>query len=157
MRQSEGKRMTSSNYPQWSTPERRTRLLKLWARYNNQCLSGHQACTNPAHYVQTDVIMGYVSHGQAVKRELCNSNGQQLKFNDGTPAYYIDIPISKKPVQVSRTIRRYDYLAESIIKEWIRECLLQNEIGRNCKQNSPLMQREFPTNAKKLLKAPDPE
>ena len=35
-------------------------------------------------------------------------------------------------------------------------CLLQNRIGRNCKQNSPLLQREFLTNAKKLLKAPDP-
>lgn len=35
--------------------------------------------------------------------------------------------------------------------------LMQNEIGRNCKQNSPLLQRKFPTNAKKLLSAPDPK
>ena len=34
--------------------------------------------------------------------------------------------------------------------------MLQNEIGRNCKQNSPLLQRKFPTIANKLLKAPDP-
>jgi hypothetical protein len=34
--------------------------------------------------------------------------------------------------------------------------LLQNGIGRNCKQNSPLLQRKFPTIANRLLKAPDP-
>ena len=34
--------------------------------------------------------------------------------------------------------------------------LLQNGIGRNCKQNSPLLQRKFPTIANKLLKALDP-
>ena len=38
-----------------------------------------------------------------------------------------------------------------------RNWLMQNEIGRNCKQNSPLLQRKFPTNAKKLLSAPDPK
>ena len=31
-----------------------------------------------------------------------------------------------------------------------------NEIGQSCKQNSPLLQRKFPTIANKLLKALDP-
>ncbi len=59
------------------------------------------------------------------------------------------------------TFKSYGCQVVSIQESWTEQagpmCLLQNRIGRSCKQNSPLLQRKFPTNAKKLLKAPDPK
>ena len=47
-------------------------------------------------------------------------------------------------------------IGPNLILQFKFNSLLQNGIGRNCKQNSPLLQRKFPTIANRLLKAPDP-
>ena len=48
--------------PQWSTPERRTRLVRLAAAYKGRCLKGHALCQDVEHYIHTFSKTEVASH-----------------------------------------------------------------------------------------------
>ena len=48
--------------PQWSTPERRTRLVQLVTAYKGRCLKGHALCQDVEHYVHTFSKTEVTSH-----------------------------------------------------------------------------------------------
>ena len=48
--------------PQWSTPERRTRLVQLAMANKGRCLKGHALCQDVEHYVHTSSKVEVSSH-----------------------------------------------------------------------------------------------
>lgn len=48
--------------PQWSTPERKQRLVQLAVAYKGRCLQGHALCQVVEHYVHTTSKVEVASH-----------------------------------------------------------------------------------------------
>jgi hypothetical protein len=117
--QDKGREMIMSNYPKWSSPERRAYLVKLFTKYGNQCLQGHHACPIPEHYLHIDTKLVYVPYAKTVP--CVNSQGLPLRDSNGNPFYITVYPLRKVIERIPKIDRLYDFKTESIIKDWIAD------------------------------------
>lgn len=108
--------------PQWSTAERRRRLVNLWSKYANRCLAGHPVCPVEGHYlkvVSKNITIAvpreipYFVHKQTQPDCLaCKKVGIHKVMVD-------DIKRVASPLYDLRHL--YDDVTESIIAEWKAE------------------------------------
>ncbi len=105
-----------SRFPKWSTPIRQAYLLELWAKFNNQCLLGHNSCNIAGHYAYT--ANRATTTSEAYKVACVDKNGD--KIVDATGKQYLVTfyrPV-KSYYQETITIRLYDFLADTVVDSW---------------------------------------
>jgi len=108
--------MLKTHLPKWATPERRTKLLELWAIYGNQCLLGHTACPIPEHYI--NVTSEGVIIGKPVLIPCTDGQGNIRRDSEGNP---ITITLYKPvtiPTLKAELTRLYDVKSEQLIDGW---------------------------------------
>ncbi|MBA7617502.1 hypothetical protein ES703_24817 [subsurface metagenome] len=59
---------TKPALPIWATPERKAKLVELFARSGGFCIFGHRQCPNPEHYYEL-FIEGLIADWKADDRE----------------------------------------------------------------------------------------
>ena len=59
-----------STMPEWATPTRRAQLVRLWKRYGNLCLQGHQVCPELSHYLEATTRVAYRAVEKKVNERL---------------------------------------------------------------------------------------
>ena len=110
--------------PQWSTPERRKRLVQLVTAYKGRCLKGHALCQDVEHYVHTFCKVEVASHpiNVADVRE-----GRAITpSSHGMGIVDLAMAVSQGPVVGPKRVEvqheelsdRYGVLEEQVIESW---------------------------------------
>ena len=111
--------MAKTQYPKWVNSTRQDYLVKLWTKYGNKCLLGHQACPVLSHYVHYDSKMVLVPHAKTV--QCVDTHGSPLKDSHGNPLYMTVFELRKDYLKTKRIDRLYELKSEAIIKDWIAD------------------------------------
>lgn len=114
--------------PQWSTPERRTRLVQLATAYKGRCLKGHALCQDVEHYVHRfskvevsshPVNVADVREGRAIVPHYCHGIGivelaHNLKRGPKVRPMRVE-------VQHEELSDMYGVVEERVIEDWKQE------------------------------------
>ena len=129
--------------PQWSTPERRTRLVQLVTANKGRCLKGHALCQDVEHYVHTFSKTEVTSHpinaadvreGRAVIAHPAHGLGIVDLAQAVLPSVWAGVGIGQAPrsvgpvvgpkrvaVQHEELADQYGLVEERVIGDWQQE------------------------------------